>query len=163
MTLKNTGVRKMPNSVTPNMPLNTASPSVRRISAPAPWAINSGTTPRMKASEVITIGRSRRWQASIAASRRAIPACRCRLANSTIRIAFLLASPTRTTKPICVKMLTSERPIITPAIALSRHIGTTRITASGSDQLSYWAASTRKTMTTARAKIHMAVLPACNS
>ena len=44
-------------------------------------------------------------------------------------------------------------------MALSRHIGTTRITASGSDQLSYWAASTRKTMTTAKAKIIIAVLP----
>ena len=42
-------------------------------------------------------------------------------------------------------------------------MGTTRITARGSDQLSYWAASTKNTVTTARAKIHMAVLPACNS
>ena len=33
-----------------------------------------------------------------------------------------------------------------PAIAQSRHIGTTRITDNGSDQLSYRAASTRNTM-----------------
>ena len=38
-----------PNSVTPSMPLNTAVPSVCRISAPAPRAIISGTTPRMNA------------------------------------------------------------------------------------------------------------------
>ena len=47
--------------------------------------------------------------------------------------------------------------------ALSRHIGTTRMTASGSDQLSYCAASTRKTMTTAKPKTIIAVLPACSS
>ena len=34
-------------------------------------------------------------------------------------------------------------------------MGTTRITASGNDQLSYWAASMRNTMTTAKAKIVM--------
>ena len=44
--------------------------------------------------------------------------------------------------------------------AHSRHIGTTRMTASGSDQLSYCAASTRNTITTASAKTYMAVLPA---
>ena len=149
MTKKKTGVRKMPNSVTPSMPLKTAVPSVRRISAPAPSASTSGTTPRMKANEVIMIGRSRSRQASSVASRPATPASRCCLANSTIRMAFLLASPTSTTKPICVKMLMSIRARATPAIEHSRHIGTTRITASGSDQLSYWAASTRNTSTTA--------------
>ena len=76
-------------------------------------------------------------------------------------MAFLLARPTSTTKPICVKMLTSMLATITPDTEQSRHIGTTRITASGSDQLSYWAASTRKTNITARKKTNMAVLPAC--
>ena len=38
-------------------------------------------------------------------------------------------------------------------------MGTTRMTANGSDQLSYCAASTRNTMTTAKPKIIMAVLP----
>ena len=75
----------------------------------------------------------------------------------------MLASPTSTTKPIWVKMLMSILAIHTPAIALKRHIGTTRITASGSDQLSYCAASTRKTITTAKPKMIMAVLPACSS
>ncbi len=52
------------------MPLKTAVPSVRRISAPAPSASTSGTTPKMKANEVIMIGRSRSRQASSVASRR---------------------------------------------------------------------------------------------
>ncbi len=43
-----------------------------------------------------------------------------------------------------------------PVTEQSKHIGTTRITASGSVQLSYWAASTRKTNTTASAKKYMA-------
>ena len=104
MLKKNTGVRNMPNSVTPNMPLNTAVPSVRRISAPAPWASISGTTPRMKANEVMTIGRNRSRQASSVAWRRGSPLSRFILANSTIKIAFLLARPTSTTKPIWVKI-----------------------------------------------------------
>ncbi len=75
----------------------------------------------------------------------------------------MLANPTNTTKPIRVKMFTSIWAILTPMIALNRHIGTTRITARGSDQLSYWAASTRKTITTAKPKIIIAVSPAMTS
>src|SRR5262249_58201659 len=90
------------------------------------------------------------------------PACGWVLAYSTIKMAFLHARPTSTTKPTCTKMLMSIDAITTPATEHSRHIGTTRITARGSDQLSYCAASTRKTSTTARKNTHMAVLPACN-
>ena len=107
----------------------------------------------MKASEVIKIGRKRSRLALRAASRRGVPCSRCCLANSTMRMAFLPASPTSTTKPICVKMFTSRAASTTaPVTEQSRHIGTTRITASGSDQLSYCAASTRNTNTTPRAK-----------
>ena len=115
MTEKNTGVRKMPNSVTPTMPLKTAIPSDRRISAPAPVATASGITPRMKANEVIRIGRSRSRHASSVASWRDRPStCIC-LAYSTIRMAFLHARPTSTTRPICTKMLTSRPVNSTPA------------------------------------------------
>ena len=47
-----------------------------------------------------------------------------------------------------------------PLTAASRHIGTIRITASGSVQLSYCAASSRKTNTTEAAKISRPELPA---
>ncbi len=63
----------MPNNVTPIMPANTAMPSVRRISCPAPSAITSGNTPRMNANEVIRIGRSRTRAASTAASNQRHP------------------------------------------------------------------------------------------
>ena len=136
MTKKNTGVRKTPNRVTPIMPLNTAVPSERRISDPAPVARTSGTTPRMKAKDVIVMGRSRSRDASTAASARDLPPrCNC-WANSTTRMAFLHASPTRTTRPICTKMLTESFVAHTPASAQSRHIGTTRMTARGMVQLS---------------------------
>ena len=105
----------------------------------------------MNANEVMRIGRSRSRHASSTASRSGTPASwRC-LANSTIRMAFLLASPTSTTKPICVKMVMSMPATSTPATEQSRHIGTTRITANGSFQLSYCAANTRNTNTTASA------------
>src|ERR1044071_8319001 len=55
-----------PKAVTPIMPENTAVPSVWRSSAPAPTAQTSGTTPKMKANDVIRIGRSRSLAASIA-------------------------------------------------------------------------------------------------
>ena len=48
----------------------------------------------------------------------------------------------------------------TPATEQRMHIGTTKITASGSDQLSYWPASTRNTSTTAPPKTKAVVLPA---
>src|SRR4051812_26254567 len=97
----------MPKTVTPSMPLKTAVPSATRISAPAPAARTRGTTPRMKANEVIRIGRRRCFEASTVASKRPRPwSCSC-LANSTIRMAFLLARPTSTTSPIWVKMLLS--------------------------------------------------------
>ena len=77
-----------------------------------------------------------------------------------MRIAFLLAKPTSTTKPICVKMFTSSPAKVTAVMEHNRHIGTTRMTASGSDQLSYCAASTRKTNITASPNTKSEVLPA---
>jgi len=68
MTWKNTGVKKIPNKVTPSIPKKTAVPRVRRISAPAPSAMTSGSTPRMNAKEVMMIGRNRTLAASTAAS-----------------------------------------------------------------------------------------------
>jgi hypothetical protein len=41
------------------MPVNTVMPIDTRALAPAPLASTSGTTPRMKANDVITIGRKR--------------------------------------------------------------------------------------------------------
>ena len=152
MTKKKTGVRNRPKTVTPSMPLKTAVPNARRISAPAPLATTKGTTPKMKASEVIKMGRSRILQASTTASCGGLPSSVSCLANSTMRMAFLLASPTSTTKPICVKILISMRAIATPTTLESRHMGTTKITASGSAQFSYRAASTKKTNTTAMGK-----------
>ncbi|MCY1361373.1 hypothetical protein D9M69_480380 [compost metagenome] len=114
----------------------------------------------MKAMEVIRIGRRRRRQASSTALRRSMPSCCLSLANSTMRIAFLHARPTSTIRPIWVKMLLSPPEMITPAMADSSVIGTIRITASGSPQLSYSAASTRKASSTQSGKTNIAELPA---
>ena len=95
--------KKMASSVAASMPPNTAVPSDRRDAAPAPVATNNGTTPRMKAKDVIKMGRSRSLAACNAASRTGM---RSRswlsLANSTMRIAFFAASPISVTIPICV-------------------------------------------------------------
>ena len=110
------------------------------------------------------MGRSRSREASCVASWRDWPRSRSRLANSTIRIEFLQASPTSTTSPICTKMFTELSLLVgrfrTPTTEHNRHSGTTRITASGRDQLSYSAARARKTQATASPKTYIAVLPA---
>ena len=107
ITEKKTGVKKMPNKVTPIIPLNTAVPSACRISAPGPLATTKGNTPSVNANEVIKIGRSRSRAASVAAVNRSRPRSISCLANSTIKMAFLHARPTSTTNPIWVKILSS--------------------------------------------------------
>ena len=94
------------------------------------------------------------------ASWRDSPRWRNRLANSTIKIEFLHASPTSTTRPIWTKIFTELPANNTPTTEQSKHSGTTRITASGSDQLSYSAARARKTHATASAKTYSVVSPA---
>ena len=61
----------------------------------------------MNANDVIRIGRSRSRAASTAASNRLTPSCCRSRANWTMRMAFLAARPTSTTKPTCTKMFTS--------------------------------------------------------
>ena len=135
----------MPNSVTPSIPLKTAVPSERRISAPATEANTSGRTPKTKANDVIRIGRSRSRDASCVTSKTGRPCSWSWRAYSTTRIAFLQASPTSTTSPICTKIFTSRAVYSTPATEQSKHKGTTRITAKGRVQLSYRAARAMKT------------------
>jgi hypothetical protein len=84
------------------MPLNTVMPIERRALAPAPVANTSGSTPRMKANEVMMIGRKRTRAAAITASAASAPAAWCSRATSTIRIAFLADSAISSTSPICV-------------------------------------------------------------
>lgn len=91
----------MPITVAATMPLNTVVPIDRRLAAPAPVEISSGTVPRMKASAVISTAR-KRWRApATAASTIDRPSARCSRANSTIRMAFFAARPTSSTSPIC--------------------------------------------------------------
>ncbi len=72
----------------------------------------------------------------MAASNGDMPSSCLRLANSTIKIAFLHARPTSTIKPICVKMLLSLPLSQTPVMANSKHIGTIKMIASGRRKLS---------------------------
>ena len=87
-------MKKMPSNVPTIMPPSTPVPMARCAPEPAPVASASGSTPRPKASEVIRIGRRRSRTACIVASTSSMPFSRFSLANSTIRIAFLLVRPT---------------------------------------------------------------------
>ena len=81
------------------MPPITAVPIARWLAEPAPLAIASGKVPRMKASEVMMIGRKRRCAASIAASIALFPASCASFANSMIRIAFFAERPMMVISP----------------------------------------------------------------
>ncbi|MNF05975.1 hypothetical protein D3C80_2058300 [compost metagenome] len=63
-------------------------PMAMRLFAPAPVATASGSTPAIKASEVIRIGRKRVRAAESAAAVRVLPCFNAASANSTIRMAF---------------------------------------------------------------------------
>ena len=84
----NKGTKKMPSTVAAIMPPMTPMPIEFCAPEPAPLAIASGKTPRMKAKEVIESGAdaARRQQRRFDQSH----ACILRsMANSTIRMAFL--------------------------------------------------------------------------
>ena len=89
------------------MPLNTAMPSAWRISAPAPVARTSGTTPRMNANEVIRIGRNRGPRGLDRRFEAALPCVFALLGELDDQDRVLAAKPTSTTRPIWVKMLLS--------------------------------------------------------
>ena len=131
-----------------------------RAPAPAPLAMASGTEPRMKANEVIRIGRIRIRVACWAASSASLPCRRRSSAKETSRIAFLAARPTRSSRPICPNtssgMPRKARNPTAPKIASGV---ASRIT-SGMRRLSYCPARKQKIMNTPRPKISGATLPA---
>ena len=63
-TANTDGTKLTVSSVDPSIPVSTAMPMDFSALAPAPVASTSGTTPRMKASEVTTISRNRERAAS---------------------------------------------------------------------------------------------------
>ena len=83
------------------MPITTTVPIALRARAPEPEESIRGMHPRTNAREVIRMGRRRKRAAASVASIRPLPRCISRLANSTMRMAFLAASPTSITRPIC--------------------------------------------------------------
>ena len=97
--VKNTGTKKTPISVDDNMPPSTPMPMAFCAPEPAPVASASGSTPSMKASEVMMIGRIRMRAACRTPRPGPCPAPPGRVANSTIRIAFLAARPMVVSRP----------------------------------------------------------------
>ena len=92
-------MKKTPIAVAAIMPPMTPMPIEFWAPEPALLAKASGATPRMKANDVMRMGRRRCRAASSVASTRPIPeSCRA-MANSTIRMAFLAASPIVVSNP----------------------------------------------------------------
>ena len=85
------------------MPAAITTPMSKRLAAPAPLAISSGTMATTMAAVVIRIGLSLVAAASSIAARRLSPLSACSLlAKSTIRMPCLEISPIRVTSPIWV-------------------------------------------------------------
>ena len=95
----------MPSVVAATMPPSTVQPMVERAIPLAPVASANGTTPKINASDVITIGRRRSFTACKVAGNNAIPLSTLSLANSTIRIPFLVIRPISIMIPISLKIL----------------------------------------------------------
>ena len=96
---KKKGTNNGATRVATSIPPMTLVPMAWRLAAPAPVLTARGTQPRMKASEVITMGRKRRRAASSAACTASLPSLRyCSTANSTIRMAFFADRPISVTR-----------------------------------------------------------------
>jgi hypothetical protein len=136
ISTKNTGTSSTPSTVADTTPPSTATPIAFCAPAPAPLAIASGKTPSTNASEVITIGRSRIRDASIAASTAVLPCSCSSVANSTIRIAFFAARPIVASSPTWKYTSFRSPPYRVASTAPVTPSGTTSITDIGIDQLS---------------------------
>lgn len=100
-TTKKAGTKTTARQVDAIMPVNTLIPRDLRELAPAPVASTSGNTPRIKAKDVIRIGRKRVRAASIAASKIGLPSkLRCSRATSTIKMPFFAESAINSINPI---------------------------------------------------------------
>ena len=135
-TTKNTGTKKIASSVAVIMPPITPVPMARWLAEPAPEETTSGNTPRMKAIEVMRIGRKRRCTASSVASITPLPCATRSLANSMIRMAFLAERPITVIRPTLKNTSFGMSRIVAPSTAPSTPSGTASSTASGIDQLS---------------------------
>jgi len=135
-TTKNTGTKNTASTVAVIMPPITPVPIACWLFEAAPVAMASGTTPKMKASEVITIGRNRSVAASIAARTTEVPGFQRSRANSTIRIAFLAERPMIVISPILKYTSLGMPRRYTAATAPMTPSGITSITETGIAQLS---------------------------
>ena len=95
MGIKNTAI-----AVAATIPPITPVPIECRLFADAPTAIAKGTQPKIKAKDVMIIGRKRSLAAESVASIIDCPDSRLSTANSKIKIAFLAASAINMVRPI---------------------------------------------------------------
>ena len=123
----------------------TTVPSVLRAVAPDPDANHNGMQPRMKANDVIRIGRNRMAAPVCAASMSDLPFSNSVFANATIKIAFFAASPMSMIKPICANTLFCNDRTFSARNAPKIAVGVPSNTLKGSDQLSYCAARIKNT------------------
>jgi len=127
---------KMAIRVAASMPPTTVVPRIWRELAPAPWETTNGKTPKMKANAVMRMGRSRSRAPASAASKTDVPRSYSVLQNSTMRMAFLAASPISITRPICPYTSRAKPRPQRPRNAPTTATGTESSTLNGSDQLS---------------------------
>jgi len=166
----------MARKLAASIPPITVVPMIWRATEPAPVAIHKGTLPRMKANDVIKMGRSRMRAPASAASMSGLPCSYSSFANSTIKIAFFAARPISITSPICEYTSLSICTIYGgknhPEIvrrnqsvtnAPNTATGVLSNTLNGSDQLSYSAARIRKTNRSENPKTAVGETPCCAS
>ena len=84
-----------------NPPITATAIGERKLGSEPPQPMAMGSMPAPMASVVMMMGRARLWHASIRASKRFSPCSRrARMAYSTSKIEFLVATPISMIKPI---------------------------------------------------------------
>ena len=149
----------MASVVSPIMPPMIPVPMEWRAFAPAPVAIASGSTPKMKASDVMRIGRSRSSPAWMVASMIDSPCFRSSTAKVTRRTAFFAPRPISTSRPIWKYTSLFKPRSQLNARAPRMPKGTAVMTEPGRVHDSNWAARTRKTMMRPKTKAAADVPP----
>ena len=126
------GIRSTPSTAAVNIPPTTHVPMSCRPLAPAPVDTTIGKTPRMKANEVMMMGRKRSRAASSTALWRLRP-LRCSVtANSTMRIAFFAVSPMMAMRPdLEIDVVRQTRGRSVASVLPMRPTGTANSTDSG--------------------------------
>ncbi len=163
ISTKNSGINNMAINVDPSIPPTIPVPTECCAFEFAPVANTSGNAPKTNANDVMIIGRNRCFAANNTASTTFIPARKCSIANSVIKIEFFADKPNNVIKLIWKYKSLSRPRKSSIAPAAHNANGIAKITTNGKRHISNCAANTKKIIITpnTNANIELALDDCC--